>query len=59
MRSKFRSFARFNCQGLNDKVNKTRFAEDFYKFRLAEIMYQETRIEETRLHKFISSDGKK
>ena len=59
MRSKFQRFATFNWQGLNDEVKKTYIADDFYKFRLGAIMVQETRIKETGLHEFTSSDGKK
>ena len=59
MRPKFQRFGTFNCQGLNDKVKQTHIADDFYKFRLAVIMVQETRIKETGLHEFTSSDGKK
>ena len=58
MRPKFQRFGTFNCQGLNDKVKQTHIADDFYKFRLAVIMVQETRIKETGLHEFTSSDGK-
>ena len=49
----------FNCLGLNDEVKQTRIADDFYKFRLREIMVQETRIKETGLQELTSSDGKK
>ena len=59
MRPKFQRFATFNCQGLNDKVKQTHIAHDFHKFRLAAIMVQETRIKDTGLHEFTSSDGKK
>ena len=44
---------------LNDKVKQTHIADDFCKFRLAAIMVPETRIKETLLHEFTSSDGKK
>ena len=59
MRPKSQRFATFNCQGLNDKVKQIHIADDFYKFRLAAIMAQETRIMETGLYEFNSSDGKK
>ena len=51
MRSKFQRLATFNCQGLN--------ADEFYESRLATIIVQETRIKETGLWEFTSSDGKK
>ena len=59
MRPKFQRFATFNCQGLNDKVKQIHIADDFYKFPPVAIMVQETRIKETSLHEFTSSDGKK
>ena len=59
MRPKFHRLATFNCKGLNDEVKQTYIADDFYKFRLAAIMVQETGIKETGLHEFTSSDGKK
>ena len=59
MRPKFQRFATFNCQGLNDEVKQTHINDNFYKFHLAEIMVQETRIKETGLHEFTSSDGQK
>ena len=59
MRPKFQRFATFNCHGFNDEVKQTHIADDFYKFRLAAIMVQETRIKETGLYEFTSSDGKK
>ena len=59
MRPKFQRFATFNCQGLNDKVKQTHITDDFYKLRLAAIMVQETRIKETCLREFTSSDGQK
>ena len=59
MRPKFQRFPTFNCQGLNDEVKQTHIANDFYKFRLAAIMVQETSIKETGLHEFTSSDRKK
>ena len=59
MRPKFHRLATFNCKGLNDEVKQTHIADDFYKFRLAATMVQETRIKETGLHEFTSSDGKK
>ena len=59
MRPIFQRFATFNCQRLNDKVKQTHIADDLYKFCLAAIMVQETRIMETGLYEFNSSDGKK
>ena len=59
MRPKFQSFAAFKSQGLNDKVKQTHIADDFYKFRLAAIMVQETPIKETGLQEFTLSDEKK
>ena len=59
MRPKFQRFATFNCQGLNDEVKKTHIADDFYKFRLAAIMVQETRIMKTSLYILTSFDGRK
>ena len=59
MRPKFQIFATFNCQGLNDEVKQTHIADDFYEFRLAAIMVQETHVKETGLYEFTSSDGKK
>ena len=59
MRPKLERLATFNCQGLNDKVKQTHIADDFCKFRLAAIMVQKTRIEETGINEFTSSDEKK
>ena len=56
MRPKFKRFATFNCQGLNSEVRQTYIADDFYKFRVAEIMVQEKRIKEAGLHKLILSE---
>ena len=59
MRPKFKRFATFNCQGLNSEVRQTHIADDFYKFRVAEIMVQEKRIKEAGLHKLTLSEWKK
>ena len=59
MGPKFQRFATFNCKELTDEVKQTHVAGDFYKFRLAAIMVQETCIKKTALHIFSSSDGKK
>ena len=59
MRPKFQRFTTFNCQGLNDEVKQTHIVDDFYKFRLAAIIVQETRIKEKGLYEFTSSEGKK
>ena len=57
--TKFQRFATFNCKGLTDEVKQTHVDGDFYKFRLAAIMVQETCIKKIGLHIFSSSDGKK
>ena len=59
MGPKFQRFATFNCKGLTDEVKQTHVDGDFYKFRLAAIMVQETCIKKIGLHIFSSSDGKK
>ena len=59
MNLKFQRFTTFNCQGFNDEVKQTHITDDFYKFHLGATMVRETRIEETGLQEFTSSNRKK